>query len=241
DDWKKFDYSADDVFQLLRLDNGLDGILSNPSWEIWLRYVDNLNLQNSPVLNILRVHYDDDNLFRMLSESMKMPSVSHSATILESQLKQAIRSGTKVSTPELEQMKIWKHQGLLTDDFNKALHLHDYDDFYDVLMSPKWNAWIRYVDDVAPNADKGVATLKALLRRFGVNHVAEGIAASTSSERPLTREVGQYLEVLLFNKWAAGAVDPEKVRRIAVVYGNPSSPEFRAFVARYTARLKKAK
>ncbi|OWY98321.1 RxLR effector protein, partial [Phytophthora megakarya] len=62
DDWKKFDYSADDVFQLLRLDNGLNGILSNPSWEVWLRYVDNLNLQNTPVLNILRVHYDDDNL-----------------------------------------------------------------------------------------------------------------------------------------------------------------------------------
>ncbi|KAF4142453.1 hypothetical protein GN958_ATG08366 [Phytophthora infestans] len=100
-------------------------------------------------------------------------------------------------------------------------------------MNPYWNTWIRYVDEVAPDADKVAVILKPLTDRVGGMRVALSPPAQPKS-----------LEEILFTKWLGGpkaqSMTVEYVRdQLKRVYPNIIPQNAKGFAARYAVIYKK--
>ncbi|KAF4045633.1 hypothetical protein GN244_ATG02085 [Phytophthora infestans] len=111
-------------------------------------------------------YYDDRHLLEMLAKAKKSPKYEGDC---------------------------YRRAGELNTDIFKALSIGDHSNAEDVLMNPYWNTWIRYVDEVAPDADK----VAPLTDRFGGMRVLEVIASSPPAQP-------KSLEEILFTKWLGG-------------------------------------
>jgi hypothetical protein len=89
DDWANLGLGSDDVFKLLKLDDGLDGLLANPNLSAWDKYVQSTGGSTgtkTPLINALRAHYDDAALLKMLVAAKKNPETANVAKSLEGAL-----------------------------------------------------------------------------------------------------------------------------------------------------------
>ncbi|ETL92536.1 hypothetical protein L917_09175 [Phytophthora nicotianae] len=221
---------VDDVFKLLNLNTVLDDLLSHANWGAWVKYVEDSIPQNhrkDVLLETLLKHYDDQHTLSMLTKAMEDPSTTEIATALESHLSQAIKN----------QVNIWKDKRLGPGDVLKAFPAGEYASLDDIVGSNFLNSWVRYVDNVAPDADKVSEILTPLISRFGTDGVMNAIASSSAAQ-------SKSLEDLLFNNWLGGprvqSRTVEIVKRfVRSAFGNNVPKRVDDIVARYAVRYEK--
>ncbi|POM64586.1 Avirulence protein (Avh), partial [Phytophthora palmivora] len=82
--WKKADLSADALFKIYKLDDGVSNLLANPAINIWVRYADEFNPGTKTTLfDTLRKHYSDETLSQLLIAARKVPSTEKMAVDLQ--------------------------------------------------------------------------------------------------------------------------------------------------------------
>jgi uncharacterized protein with PhoU and TrkA domain len=99
-EWLRSGKSADDVFELLKLDDGLETLLTNPSLNILASYVNRFNQQNpgkeTTLVGTMMLSYGDEAVARMLEAAKKVPSTEKLATEMQvAQFNQWIREGAQ--------------------------------------------------------------------------------------------------------------------------------------------------
>ncbi|ETI46041.1 hypothetical protein F443_09538 [Phytophthora nicotianae P1569] len=229
---------VDDVFKVLNLNTALDDLLTHANWGTWLRYVDDVNSvhpddhrKGEVLLDTLLKHYDDQSLLQKLAKAKESQNTGVIATALESQLKKRI-------SDQMVKLVGWKNKNLGPDDISTAFPVKEYSELDDIVGSIYWGTWVKYVDNIAPDADKVSLILNPLMLRFKDNffEIVKTIATFHSDARY------KYLEDLLFTKWLApfpnaASVRVEKVKRIFA--REQQTDEIKSFMARYAIEYRK--
>ncbi|KAL4117494.1 hypothetical protein PRIC2_011485 [Phytophthora ramorum] len=88
-EWERKGLPVDDVFALLKLDDGLENVFANPTLEMWMGYVNLLSGGNSQtqlttMTKTLTASYGTEAVARMLEAARKMEGTSTLATNLQS-------------------------------------------------------------------------------------------------------------------------------------------------------------
>ncbi|POM72557.1 RxLR effector family protein, partial [Phytophthora palmivora] len=126
--WIIKERSADDVFTLLKLNKEGDKIFQSPVWNTWVSYVTKLDNKNPNQLmfKVLRKHYDDETLARVLATAAEKYETRGIAGILE----------------ELQRAS-WRNSDKTADDVFNILKLNMNRD--ELFRSNVVNTWISYV------------------------------------------------------------------------------------------------
>ncbi|EGZ15151.1 hypothetical protein PHYSODRAFT_265386 [Phytophthora sojae] len=108
-DWLRRQKSMDDVLALLKLDDGVDKVLTNPAFdtlEVYINQFNKLNKLNpdkqTTTINTLMVQHGDEAVAKMLEAAKKVPSTETLAKELQvAQFSQWLKEGAKPAN-------IWK-------------------------------------------------------------------------------------------------------------------------------------
>ncbi|EGZ15345.1 hypothetical protein PHYSODRAFT_504760, partial [Phytophthora sojae] len=134
-DWLRNERSADEVFKLLKLDDDVDNVLSNPLLGSWMAYVEKL----------------DGDPYMLLLEKLKTSELTNTANKLVMMLKEAKENPvTRAVATKLEaaQLDKWQKEGETAASVFKLLDLDQHKflflDYSDV------RAWVTYVMKLDP-------------------------------------------------------------------------------------------
>ncbi|KAL4123547.1 hypothetical protein PRIC2_009400 [Phytophthora ramorum] len=123
--------SPNEAFKLLKLDTGLDTILTNPKLKTWTKYTTEFNLKNPDnevsLLSMLTSHYGDDAVAKLLGEAKKTLGTASIAASLQKELfERWLRSGYSVDDV-FKLLKFDKEVGsLLKDPKFETLQMYSY-------------------------------------------------------------------------------------------------------------------
>ncbi|KAG6583294.1 putative secreted RxLR effector peptide protein [Phytophthora cinnamomi] len=167
-DWRSSGKSTDDVFALLKLDDEMDDLLSDPVLNNWVTYVE--NLQQNP--------------YPMLLAKLKSPKVENADSKLADMIVNAQgNSNTRTIAARLEKAELssWSGAKMTADDVFKQLKLDETGDY--LLASAGVSAWLKFVKENWENADDVVYAV--LKRQFSSDRkvgevLATGILLSPS-------------------------------------------------------------
>jgi hypothetical protein len=78
--WLRGKKPTDDVFKILKLDQSVDDVLTNPAFATWKSYVDTFNKQNpgkeTSIIKTFTASYGDEKLSKMLEAAKKSPNTN---------------------------------------------------------------------------------------------------------------------------------------------------------------------
>ncbi|KAL4114314.1 hypothetical protein PRIC2_014637 [Phytophthora ramorum] len=191
--WATVGKSPDDVFRLFGLRRAGNSILTNPKFISWTTYVDDVNALNptkaKPMISTLRNYYDDDILFKMLDAAKKSDETKSIATKLEAQ-----------------QLQGWLKSGNTPDSAFVHMGLGDVGD--NVLASPLFSTWVKYLDDFnAQYSAKETTVLHVLTKRFKDERLAKIIAFGKTLDS--TKAAATKLETQQLQGWLRSGKAPD--------------------------------
>lgn len=174
--------SADDVLTLLKLDDGVGNLLSNPKLQSLSRYISNLNLKNRKskvtMVETLKTRYGDASVAKMLEVGKKSKSTENMAKTLQD-----------------EQFQIWRRKKQSPLDVFKLLKLDDF------MTSPvgrhTLKAWVGYITKL--RRDEETTMLKTFRAVYGDRDLASLLYGSKLV--PETKDAATKLENHLFFYW----------------------------------------
>jgi hypothetical protein len=106
--WAKTGKSPSDVYTLFNLDKVKKGILSNPQFSAWTKYVDDFNVKNpdeaTTAIPTLTAHYGDDVLFEMLNMAKAVEETKSIATKLQTE---QLRAGYPLGSLRITPLSRW--------------------------------------------------------------------------------------------------------------------------------------
>ncbi|KAE8964532.1 hypothetical protein PR003_g30058 [Phytophthora rubi] len=188
DIWKQMGLDSDDVFKLLRLDEGVDNLFSNSGFNIWVKYLDDFNANNpakkTTVFNTLRSHFSDNMLSQLLIAAQKVPSTEKIATRLQNQ-----------------QIKVWLDRKEFPDTVFKFLQLDKGVD--NLLTNPQLSTWVKYASQY--EMENPFTTQATMIGTFSAHYSDKALTKMLQEAKkvPKTKKLAMDLEVALINKWRA--------------------------------------
>ncbi|POM64195.1 Secreted RxLR effector peptide protein [Phytophthora palmivora] len=170
--WKTADITADELFQIYRLH---DGVPAYPAINIWMRYADEFAPGTKTTLfETLQKHYSDNAFSQVVIAMMKVPSTEKLAVDLQ---KQQIRLWLdKLESPE----NVFKH--LMLDKGADNL-----------LANPQFKVWTGYALEFQKHA-KGtqMSVIDTLMKNYTPKNMATII--NTAKQNPNTKQMAQYVQ-----------------------------------------------
>eukprot|EP00644_Phytophthora_capsici_P001549 jgi/Phyca11/129120/e_gw1.81.53.1 len=168
--WYNQEKSADEVLALLKLDDGVDGLLSRRNIKGLKKYISWLNAKNpdNPVTMVetLSKQYKDDLVAKMLE--------------LGKRSKSSRNLGLKVTNTAKARYWLWRKQSV-----ENVFHSLKLDSGLDkILDNPKLQTWATYVDLVNKrNPDSKVTMAEILIKTYGDLPVAVMLQRTRSSPK----------------------------------------------------------
>ncbi|KAE8963793.1 hypothetical protein PR003_g29727 [Phytophthora rubi] len=226
-EWVRKGLTADDLFKLLKLDDDVDKVLTNPALLTWVGYLGRYNAKNpeqqTTMIQTFTKFFGDEPLAQMLVAAKKVPSTEKMATRLqEAQLKQ------------------WLN-GKSTDDVFKLLKLDAGVD--NLLTNPNLPTWMSYASLFnANNPGKGTTMIKTFTKFYGDEALSKMLEAA--KKVPNTEKVAKQFQAAQFKQWLRDGVKPPQIWKMlkmekASWMTNPNAEIWRGYNAFY--KLNKAK
>ncbi|KAL4092827.1 hypothetical protein PRIC1_011818 [Phytophthora ramorum] len=216
--WQSDGKSADNVYNLLKLNLDGDDILKNPMLTTWISYTTKLDENPYELLlaNLLK-HYDDATLTKMFVAAKRSSATGF--------------TGTKLGEAQL---KNWLSSGKTADDVFKLLQLNKDGDT--ILASSIWSVWSSYLTKLdKENADELMFVV--LKKHYGDEGVAKIVTVANKGVS--TKDVGRKLEEEL---WRSQGKDGNDVFKLLKLDEEGQkffeSPALRTWIS-YVTRLNK--
>lgn len=200
--WKSMGYNSDDVFRLLNLDDGVDSILANPMFSMWVKYLDDFNANNpakkTTVFDTLRSHFSDSVLSQLLIAAQKNPSTKKMATQLQGQ-----------------QIQKWLDNKEFPNTVFKYLTLDKGVD--NLLANPQLNTWIKYADDY--KVENPFTTKATMIDTFMFHYTEASLIRMLAAAKKVasTKKMATNLEVALLSRFLTAKKDPLYVAKVLKV------------------------
>ncbi|EGZ11575.1 hypothetical protein PHYSODRAFT_516481, partial [Phytophthora sojae] len=144
--WLEMGKTSDDVFKLLKLDDGVENLLAHPNMNTWASYVEMLNKQRPgkevPMLETMTKTYGDAAVAKMIEEATKFSSTETMARALRREL-----------------LEGWSSAKKSPDEVFKLLQLDE--GVENLLTNPAVNIMLLYADAMVANALKAGRKVKA--------------------------------------------------------------------------------
>ncbi|KAL4166518.1 hypothetical protein KRP22_013776 [Phytophthora ramorum] len=216
--WQSDGKSADNVYNLLKLNLDGDDILKNPMLTTWISYTTKLDENPYELLlaNLLK-HYDDATLTKMFVAAKRSSATGF--------------TGTKLGEVQL---KNWLSSGKTADDVFKLLQLNKDGDT--ILASSIWSVWSSYLTKLdKENADELMFVV--LKKHYGDEGVAKIVTVANKGVS--TKDVGRKLEEEL---WRSQGKDGNDIFKLLKLDEEGQkffeSPALRTWIS-YVTRLNK--
>ncbi|KAH7464955.1 RxLR effector protein [Phytophthora ramorum] len=193
--WATVGKSPDDVFRLFGLRRAGSSLLTYPKFTSWTTYVDNVNALNpekaTSMIPTLTAYYGETLLFKMLDADKKSDVTKSIATKLEAQ-----------------QLQGWLKSGNTPDSAFVHMGLGDVGD--NVLASPLFSTWVKYLDDFnAQYSAKETTLFHVLTKRFEDEPLAKIIAFGKTLDS--TKAVAAKLETQQRQVWLTSGKSSDDV------------------------------
>ncbi|KAL4166430.1 hypothetical protein KRP22_013689 [Phytophthora ramorum] len=191
--WQSDGKSADNVYNLLKLNLDGDDILKNPMLTTWISYTTKLDENPYELLlaNLLK-HYDDATLTKMFVAAKRSSATGF--------------TGTKLGEAQL---KNWLSSGKTADDVFKLLQLNKDGDT--ILASSIWSVWSSYLTKLdKENADELMFVV--LKKHYGDEGVAKIVTVANKGVS--TKDVGRKLEEELWRSQGKDGNDVFKLLKL---------------------------
>ncbi|KAK1935387.1 hypothetical protein P3T76_010612 [Phytophthora citrophthora] len=186
------DREIDEVFSKLKLNTAGAKLFENPKFLAWSKYVDDFNqkhqTQHSMLPTLVR-QYGGDDLSIMLEKA-----------------KQADKTYGVALRLQGEQMKLWRREGLTTDQLFKIYKLDD--GSKNLLGSQELKIWTRYADEFISPGDS-----TNLFKQLQKSHSDETLSQILIQGKKVssTEKLASDLQNQQVNHWLDTLVPPEKV------------------------------
>ncbi|GMF27326.1 unnamed protein product [Phytophthora lilii] len=197
--WLDTRKSTDDVFTLLKLDKGGDDLFRNPLFTNWIKYVDDYHSiyleEKASLIRVLKKHYTNAVLARMIIDGTLLPSTKHTAQRLQAEL---FKSWMGVRRPFVK----------TPDDVFALLKLGKAGD--QVFRSSMFTFWTKYLDDYnIANPDRKTSVISAL----SVSHSDEAVFKFLESAKkiPSTEKLATKLQAEQLEYFLKKRKSPEDV------------------------------
>ncbi|POM75648.1 Avirulence protein (Avh) [Phytophthora palmivora] len=211
--WKRADITADKLFQIYRLH---DGVPAYPAINIWMRYADEFAPGTKTTLfETLQKHYSDNALSQVVIAMMKVPSTEKLAVDLQKQ-----------------QIRLWLDKLESPENVFKLLMLDKGAD--NLLANPQFKVWTGYALEFQKHA-KGTQMIDTLMKNYTPQNMATVI--NTAKKNPNTKRMAQYVQSELLGKWAA---ENKPLADVLKLLGT-SADEVKLVKTLYTAKVEKIK
>ncbi|KAF1793540.1 hypothetical protein GQ600_11950 [Phytophthora cactorum] len=185
---------AETVFARMKLTNAGLGLLYDSQFSAWLQYVDDLNAKTSQkgssAISTLTSQYGDDKLYEMIDEAKTISRTHNLATRLQA-----------------DQMEHW----LTTrKDPDEVFHLFKLDkEGKNILNSPEFTAWSKYVDDLNINKPEQAKFMIPTLRKYYRDvDILKMVESAKSVET--TKSIASKLENEMIKDWLVSRKTPDK-------------------------------
>ncbi|KAL4140100.1 hypothetical protein PRNP1_015176 [Phytophthora ramorum] len=191
--WLSSGKNADTVFSRMKLTKAGGGLLSNPQFSVWIKYVDDLSAKYpakaTSAISTLTTQYGDEALYKLLESAKKLPRTENLATRLQA-----------------EQMQHWATVGKSPDDVFRLFDLQKTGN--SILTNPKFTSWVTYVDDLtALNPDKAASTIPTLTTYYGDDILFKMLDAAKKSDE--TKSIATKLEAQQLQGWLKSGKSPD--------------------------------
>ncbi|KAK1941147.1 hypothetical protein P3T76_007853 [Phytophthora citrophthora] len=190
--WFKQEKSADEVLTLLKLDDGVEGLLSRRNMKGLKKYITWLNLKNPdgpPVTMVetLATKYGDDLVAKMLELGKRSKSS---------------RAKKLAKTLQDEQYRVWNNKGQHPQQVFSILRLDDADTL--PLGSTVLEAWVGYK---VWHPSTKTTTFGAFRKAYGDRRLASYLYGA--SMVPQTKDVAKSMQEELFTFWIKKHIHPD--------------------------------
>ncbi|KAE9024095.1 hypothetical protein PR001_g12752 [Phytophthora rubi] len=181
-DWLRNEKSADEVFKLLKLDDGVDDLLTNPLLSNWVIYVEKLNENPYSILlgklKMSKLTATDDKLVEMIMKAKTEASTSSIAGKLEA-----------------AQLEKWLSEKQTAAGVFKLLKLTDEGTF--LSWRSHLRAWVDYVTKLdAKNSDD---VILSVLKPYYTTDTK--LASMVLTGRSMSDDMSAKFEKIILNKW----------------------------------------
>ncbi|KAG1689150.1 hypothetical protein DVH05_002788 [Phytophthora capsici] len=192
--WYNQEKSADEVLALLKLDDGVDGLLSRRNIKGLKKYISWLNAKNpdNPVTMVetLSKQYKDDLVAKMLELGKRSKS---------SRVKKL------ANTLQEEQYLVWNNKGQNPEQVFRLLRLDDADTL--PLGSTVLDAWVGYLNKYKVwHPSTQTTTFEAFWKAYGDRRLASYLFGASTV--PQTKVVAENMQKELFTFWFNKKIKP---------------------------------
>ncbi|KAF4146163.1 hypothetical protein GN958_ATG04638 [Phytophthora infestans] len=192
--WLNEGKSAETVFTRMKLTNLGSFLLYDPQFSVWLKYVDDLNAKTyqkrTPAISILTTQYGDDALYTMFEHATMISRTKDLAKRLQT-----------------DQMEHWV---AIRKDPAEVFNLFKLDEAGEnILSSPKFTAWAKYVDDLNVDNPEDAKFMIPTLRQHYTDVDILQMAESAKSVEG-TKTIASRLETEVIKLWLVDRKTPDK-------------------------------
>jgi hypothetical protein len=199
--------TPEDVFKLLKLDEGTETLLTNPSASLWVEFVKAYNLKNptkkATIVGVFTKVYGDAAVAKMLETARRIPSTNKRASRLQDQ-----------------QLMGWANNGITDPNIIFQLLKVGDSSLPRLFASPNFNVWYYFFNRMNRyNADREVTMIKTLLAVYDDIPLAKAIEAAKNVKLtgtlpknvPSTESVAIYFQKAQFMKWLEDGTEPATI------------------------------
>ncbi|GMF12657.1 unnamed protein product [Phytophthora lilii] len=185
--WMKEGKTPEDVFKILKLDQGIDGLLGKPNLQPWIAFLKVYNKKNEDksvwLIGLLTKTYGDEATANMLELARRVPSTRNRANNLQAQ-----------------QLNGWARNGLSEDIVFRLLKLDAIEKVDDLVAKPNLGVWYYFFKMKNHwNPDKNLDAMKILRTSYDDIALAKAFEAATKVES--TKWIGTTMQKIQFNAW----------------------------------------
>ncbi|POM81137.1 Secreted RxLR effector peptide protein [Phytophthora palmivora] len=201
--WMKEEKTPDEVFVLLGLDKGIDGILASPKLRTWSVFMTTYNRKNPTkmvnMLGTLTKYYGDRDVAIMIETSRRDLYTRPLANKLQ----------PLANKLQNHQLTAWILNGLSSDIVFQLLRVGE-GSVKNLLQNKALNVWSYFFfRKNVYNTDREIQLMKKLLTVYDDIPLAKASEVAKRVER--TEFMGTQLQNAQFKKWLADGVDPQIV------------------------------
>ncbi|KAL4114312.1 hypothetical protein KRP22_004556 [Phytophthora ramorum] len=222
--WLTTRKSAPQVFKLLKIDDTINDVLTNPKMNVLAKYISMYNKKNPnnqvSMVDLLSAHYGGEAaVARMFVKAKQSEATTSLATKLQA-----------------EQVAGWLKNDKSTDDVFKILLLDDAN--ANPLGTRRLTAWLNYMSEFNRlNPEKKTTMLQTFSTAYGGD---KGVAKFLYASQYMygSETMAKKLETALFMKWAKERLKPGQVTK-NVLNLNDNNRPYAPMLKRYQAFFKK--
>nr|ANW82094.1 suppressor of RNA silencing [Phytophthora infestans] len=188
--WIAAGSSPDGVFKHLKFDKAGENVIQSPLWGLYTKFLEHYYKSfPTPMMSALAKGYDGDALAKLLIAAEKIPTSNTLAT--------------KLQTGQIQR---WLDDKDQPGKIFKALLLDDMAD--DILTSPLFNTWTRYLDEFNKKFPDEKVSMTDTFRTSLDDETLKSLLI-TAKELPDMKTLSTKLQTVQIERWLASKTSPE--------------------------------